>query len=137
MSDNYQNWVERVVGGRDAKPLSPNEVVKSSSGEPFGVIEFVHVSKADFSVELGKKGNFYIYHFYPSDRFMSGTKFEDALSDVLLELFKREDQVEIDWTNEMKSWAVRVSGWTDHIWGDDLAVRVIHRLDQVLTEGSV
>lgn len=137
MSDDYQNWVDRVVEGHDAKPLSPNEVIKSSAGEPFEVVKFARISKANFTVDLGKKGKYYIYHFYPSARFMTGTEFEDALSDVFLELFKREDQVEVDWVEEMKSWYVRVSGWTDHVWGDDLAERVIHRLDQVLTEGHV
>jgi hypothetical protein len=132
MTDTYQHWVERVVGGRDAKPLANGEVVKSSAGEPFGVIEFVRVKKDGFVAELGKKSNHYIYHFYPSDQYMMGTRFEDIMTDVLLELFKREDQIEVDWVPEMKAWAVRISGWTDSIWGDDMAVRAIHRLDEAL-----
>ncbi len=134
MTDTYQHWVERVVGGRDAKPLSSGEVVKSSGGEPFGVVEFARVTKDDFVAEIGKKGNYYIYHFYPSPRYMAGTIFEDIMTDVLVDLFKREDQIETDWVPEMRAWAVRVSGWTDSIWGDDLAVRAIHRLDEALKE---
>lgn len=138
MSDNYQHWVERVVGGRDSKPLNPNEIVKSSAGEPFGIVEFARIGKKNFVAEVGKKGKYYIYHFFPSESYLSfSVTFRDKMSDVLLELFKREDQIEIDWVPEMKSWAIRVSGWTDHIWGDDLALRVIERLDQALTEGQV
>ena len=149
MSDTYQHWVERIVGGRDAKPLHNGEIVKSSSGTPFGVIEFARIVKSNFVANLGKKGDKYIYHFYPLDKYhpsfngsivsqtiVNGTTFYGALSKVFLELFKREDQIEADWVPEMKAWAVRVSGWADNVWGDDLAVRAIHRLDEVLTGGS-
>ena len=132
MTDTYQNWVERVVGGRDAKPLANGEIVKSSSGEQFGVVEFAKITKTHFIAEIGKKGDTYIYHFYPSDQYAVGTLFEDTMTDVLLELFKREDQIEVDWVHEMKAWAVRISGWTNHVWGDDLAVRAIDRLDERL-----
>lgn len=136
MSDTYQHWVERVVGGRDAKPLHDGEIVKSSSGTPFGVIEFARIDKPGFVAELGKRGDKYIYHLYPADKFLSGTRFETAVSKVFLEVFKREDQIKADWVPEMRAWAVLVSGWVDSVWGDDLAVRAIHRLDETLTGGQ-
>lgn len=140
MTDTYQNWIDRVVGGGDAKPLSSGEVVKSSSGEPFGTIEFVKVKKNNFLAEVGKKGDKYIYHFFPSPMYLppdnDGSKFYQALTDTFLEVFKREDQVEAGWTAEMKSWAVRVSGWANHVWGDELALRAIDKLDELLAGGT-
>lgn len=134
MTDTYQNWMERVVGGRSAKPLSSGEIVKSSSGEPFGAVEFVQIPKTYFMSEVGKKGNTYIYHFYPAPSIdsLSGRTFFDCLSDALLEVFKRKDQIEADWVEEMQAWAVRIHGWTDHVWGDELALRAIDRLDELL-----
>ena len=134
MTDTYHHWMERVAGGRNAKPLSTGEVVKSSSAEPFVAVEFVRIPKAHFIANVGKKGNAYIYHFYPSARLLSGTTFEDTLADVFLELFKREDQIESEWVDEMKAWAVRVRGWTDHVWGDELALRAVDMLEEVLGE---
>lgn len=145
MTDTYQNWIERVIGGRNAKPLSSGEIVKSSSGEPFGVIEFVGVPKQYFVAEVGKKGDKYIYHFYPlpkhrpdirdgmmSQEPINGTTFYDAITHAFLDVFKREDQIEAEWVEEMKAWAVRVSGWTDHVWGDELATRAIERVEELL-----
>lgn len=144
MTDTYQNWIERVVGGRNAKPLSSGEIVKSSSGEPFGAIEFVRVDKIGFIAEVGKKGDTYIYHFFPAipyqpnprvdgaEMAVNGIIFSEALSGAFIEVFKREDQIEMDWVEEMKAWAVRVRGWTDHVWGDDLAIRAVHRVDELL-----
>jgi hypothetical protein len=129
MTDNYQNWMERVVGGRNAKPLTSGEVVKSSKGEPFGAVEFVKIPKQGFMAEVGKKGDTYIYHFFPA---ISDKQFYDLMSEALLEVFKREDQIEVDWADEMKAWAVRVRGWTDHVWGDELAIRAVDRLDELL-----
>jgi hypothetical protein len=148
MTDTYQDWVDRVAGGRSAKPLSSGEIVKSSSGEPFGTVEFIPVMKKWFKAEVGKKGKTYIYHFFPlpqfhpvigPDNMMSQnlvegtfTTFYDAMTRAFLEVFKREDQVEASWVEEMKAWAVRVHGWTDNVWGDELALRAIDRLDEIL-----
>lgn len=130
MTDTYQNWIERVSGGRTSKPLSSGEIVKSSSGEPFGVVEFVRVTKKDFVAEVGKRGDKYIYHFYPIN---DGHVFYHSLAKAFLEIFKREDQIEADWVEEMKSWAVRVSGWTNHVWGDELALRAIEKVQEFLS----
>ncbi len=140
MSDNYQSWVERVAGGREAKPLSTGEVVKSSAGEPFGAVEFVKVEKKGYSAEVGKKGDFYIYHFYPDATHLANPhvtpqfspKFFTALEDAFLQVFKNPEQIEAAWVEEMKSFAVRVRGWAHTVWGDDLAIRVIDVLEEKL-----
>lgn len=146
MTDTYQHWVERVVGGRNAKPLNSGEIVKSSSGEPFQAIEFVPVHKMGFFLaEVGKRGDKYIYHFYPipkyhptfrdgmrSETVVDGPLFYDSLSKAFLEIFKREDQIEADWVEEMKAWVVRVSGWANHVWGDELALRAIEKVHELL-----
>ncbi len=147
MTDTYQDWIDRVSGGRNAKPLSSGEVVTSSYGKPFGAIEFVRIAKKYFVAEVGKKGDKYIYHFFPapplqprsgysmlSEDFVAGTLtiFSTAMTNALLEIFKREDQIEVDWVEEMKAWAVRVSGWTDHVWGDELALRVVEKIQEFL-----
>ncbi len=135
MTENYQKWVDGVVQGRMAKPLNSGEIVKSSSGKQVGAIEFVMLPKTYFMSEVGKKGNAYIYHFYPSPGIEDhlGKKFYDCLSEAFLDVFKREDQIEADWVEEMQAWAVRVTGWTDNVWGDELAVRAIDKLDEILT----
>lgn len=136
MSENYQNWVERVVGGRDAKPLNSGDVVKSSAGEQFGVIEFVKIQKEKFLAEVGKKGDFYIYHFYPIEKLQNALihDFYNPMSDALVQCFKNGDQIEASWEEDMRAFAVRVRGWTTNIWGDEMALRVIDILDEKLKE---
>lgn len=137
MTDTYQSWVERVVGGRNAKPLDSGEIVKSSAGEPFGAVEFVQIYKPNFMAEVGKKGDKYIYHFYPSKKILDhgaiAKDFYEPMATTFLDVFKREDQIEADWVDEMKAWVVRVSGWTNHVWGDELALRVIEKFHELLT----
>jgi hypothetical protein len=130
VNENYQNWVERIVGGRDAKPLNPGEVIKTPSAEPFGAIEFVKVQKKNFAVEIGKKGDQYIYHFYPAEKQV--WRFKDPMSEALLEVFKNPEQIECDWVEEFQSFAVRVRGWANTVWGDELAIRAIDLLEQKL-----
>lgn len=127
----YQKWVDRVVAGRDGRPLSSGEVIKSEPAKPFGTIEFVKVVRASFATELGKKGDFYIYHFYPTNASVQETFFEH-MENALLEVFKNPEQIEAVWSEEMKSWAVKVRGFTTNIWGDDLAIKVIELLDKKL-----
>ena len=37
--------MERLAGGRDSKPLSDGDLVQTSGGEPFGVIEFAKTER--------------------------------------------------------------------------------------------
>jgi hypothetical protein len=142
MMDTYEHWVQRVVRDPTAgKPLSTGEIVKSSAGENFGVVEFMQINKPHFLAELGKKGDKYIYHFYPSEEILKRGAivhdFYEPLGSALLEIFQRGDQIEADWVEEMLAWAVRVSGWTNHIWGDELAIRAVNRFEELLQERLV
>lgn len=128
MSENYQNWIDRIAGGRDAKPLNAGEVVQAPAAEPFGVINFAKAEKKGFNVEVGKKGDVYVYHFYPTKK----EGFFEKMEESLLQVFKNPEQIEAAWVDEMKSFAVRVRGWVHTIWGDDLAIRVIDVLEEKL-----
>lgn len=134
MSDNFQNWVDRVAVDRGSKPLTEGEVVKTPPPQPFGAVEFVKVEKKGFVAEVGKKGDFYVYHFYPSD--LKNHGFFDKMEEALLQIFKNPEQIEVDWVEEFKSYAVRVRGWTSNIWGDELAVRAIDVLEEKLNVSS-
>lgn len=138
MNDTYQNWVERVIAGREAKPLTTGETVKTQ-GEPYNMIDFVRVDRSNFLAEVGKKGDRYVYHFYPIEKWMPATdttgRFEALLREAFLEVFKNLEQVETSWVDEMSSWWVQVTGWANNIWGDDLALRAIESLQQRL-EGA-
>lgn len=132
MSESFELWVERVTKSPGlVTPIKPGELVKSSSGKPFGVINFAQVKKKLFLAEIGKKSDVYYYHFYPSTE-TNPTDFYEKMSDAFIDVFKNKDQVEADWVPEMNSWAVRVTGWGNSVWGDDLALKVINLLDTML-----
>ncbi len=132
MSESFETWVERVTKTPNVVvPLKSGAKVVSSSGKSFGVVEFAKVSKKLFMVEIGKKSDVYYYHFYPSTE-VSQNDFYEKMADALLVAFKNKDQIEADWVPEMNSWAVRVTGWGNNIWGDDLAIRAINLLDTLL-----
>ncbi len=133
MTDTYQAWVERVVAGRENKPLEPNEIVKSSSGQPYNAINFVTVQKNGFKVEIGKKGADYIFHFFPKDE-ATVWQFKGPLEDAFLEVFKNPEQIEADWVEEFQSFAVRVRGFVHNVWGDELALRAVDVLEKKLGE---
>lgn len=132
MKDNYNNWVERVMGGRNGKPLSVGESVGTSADdpEPFSPIRFARLEKDLYIAEVGKKGGDYVYHFYPSDK-VKGI-FEDKMGDAFIAIFKKPEQIEAVYTEELGSWAVRARGFADTLWGDDLAIRVFDKLDSLL-----
>lgn len=132
MSESFELWVERVTKAPGAvAPIKSGDVVKSSAGKSFGAIKFVQVKKKLFLVEIGKKSDVYYYHFYPSTE-TNPTDFYEKMADAFISVFKNKDQVEADWVPEMNSWAVRVNGLGDNIWGDDLAIKVINLLDTML-----
>jgi len=119
------------MGGRQAKPLSTGETVATSADhpEPFNAVEFVRLDRPNYVAEVGKKGDDYIYHFYPKK---VDEGFEDKMGDAFLAVFNSNDQVEAGFTDELNSWAVRVRGFAHHLWGDDLAIRVLDKLDSLL-----
>lgn len=136
MSENFNAWVERLARDpQNSKPLSAGEVVKSSAGEPFGAVQFVRIDQTDFVAEVGKKGNQYVYHLYPHSD-VPQHLFQAAMSLSFEELFKEHGEVEMGWVPEMLSWSVRVLGWTNHVWGDELAIRVVERIQEKLNAAS-
>jgi hypothetical protein len=135
-NDTYQSWVQRVVGGREGKPLNEGDVVKSSAGEPFGALQFVKFEKKGFLAEVAKKGEQYIYHFYPEEKYHGAIiyRFHEPMAEAFLQVFQRPEQVESVWEEEMMAFAVRVSGFVNTVWGDDQAVRVIDVVEEKLAE---
>lgn len=136
MNESYQTWVERVIGGRDNKPLSEGEIVKSSSGQPYGPIQFVTLQKKGFKVEVGKRGNDFLYHFYPEEKHFGSMiyTFFEPLTDSLVQAFQDSDRLSAVWDEDMKSWTVLAKGFVNHVWGDELAVRAIDIFEQKLAE---
>ncbi len=131
MTENFQNWVDRVAVERESKPLTEGEIVKTPPPQPFGVVQFATIEKKDFVAQVGKKGDVYIYHFYPRSEEIIW-KFKGPLEDAFIQIFKNPQQVEVDWVEEFQSFAVKVSGWVHTVWGDELAVRVLDVLDEKL-----
>lgn len=135
--DTFESWTERVVRDKHAaKPLNDGEVVKAAAPEQYGVIDFVKLPKNLFLAEIGKKGDKYIYHFYPDLNRISQDAFFAHMEEALLQVFKNPEQIEQVWEEPMKAYAVRVTGWTKNVWGDDLAIRVVSVLDEKLSATS-
>lgn len=130
MSENFQTWADRIAV-RESKPLTEGEIVKTPPPQPFGVVNFAKAEKKGFTVEIGKKGDVYIYHFYPASEALVW-RFKGPLEEAFLQIFKNPEQIEADWVEEFQSFAVRVSGWVHTVWGDELAVRVIDVLEEKL-----
>jgi hypothetical protein len=128
MGETYQGWVERLMSGRDARPLSPNDSVTTSGGEPFETVTFNRVDRQHYVGEVGRKNTDYIYHFYPKTE---RKDFEDRMGDAFLEVFKMQDRLESAYSPELKSWAVKARMFAV-IPMDELASRVFDILDRKL-----
>lgn len=131
MNENFQNWIDRVSVDRESKPLVEGEIVKTPPPQPFGVVNFATIEKKDFTAQVGKKGEFYIFHFFPKSESVIW-KFKGPLEEAFIQIFKNPEQVEVDWVEEFQSFAVRVRGWVHTVWGDELAMRVIEVLEEKL-----
>ncbi len=130
--DTYGAWVERVAAGRDGKPLSPGELVEPGPPEPFASVEFVRVEYPLFVGEVGKRGDDYIFHFFPKTAELA--QFEEKMGDVFLAVFKNPNQVQAAFTIELGSWAVKVTGFANTVWGDDQALSIFDKLDAALAK---
>jgi hypothetical protein len=137
--ETYNAWIERAVAGREAKPLSPGEVVTPGTPRQYSPIEFVRVEKKNFVGEVGKRGDDYIFHLFPGkgwDEVPGGFAFEDIMGDVFLKVFQNPNQVEAAFTEEFGSWAIKVSGFANTVWGDDQALSIFEKLDTALSAAS-
>lgn len=132
MTDTYNNWVDRMMAGREAKPVEAGETVISAAGAPFGAIEFVRLERPKYIGEVGKKGGDYVFHFFAKEGQKFPTGFEDKMGDAFLEMFKLQDRVQSTYTEELNSWAVRAVGFANNPLADDLAIKVFDVLDKML-----
>ncbi len=134
MGDTYQDWMERMSGKLDRRPLIDGETVQSSAGTPFKMIEFVRTERARYIGEVGKKAGDYIYHFYPRNLkwFPGFAEFGDKLGDAFLEVFRLGDRIEAVYSPELDSWAVRARGFADNPMSDEIALHVFTALDNRL-----
>ena len=130
MTDTYENWVERLMAGRDGRPLEAEELITTAEPEPFSAVSFARVDRDKYVAEVGRKAEDFIYHFYPLKEVMQG--FEDKMGDAILEVFKLEDRLEASFVPEFGSWAVRARGFAASSFGENLAVKVFDVLDKRL-----
>lgn len=134
--DTYDAWIERMASGREGKPLTAGEVVSPGNPTAYSSIEFIRLSRLHYTGEVGKRGNEYIFHFFPKSPFDSSGLFEEIMGDIFLEVFKNPQQIEAAWSSELNSWAVKVTGFVNTIWGDDQALSIFDKLDKALFESD-
>ena len=135
-ADSYQSWMERMMGGREARPLETEEVIKTSAGEPFAPIEFAKTERELYHAEIGKKMGDYVYHFFPLPSHPQGpgldfpTHFEEKMGEAFLQVFQFEERIEAVFSPELHSWAVRAKGFATNPMSDELALSLFSVLDQ-------
>ena len=132
ISDSYQSWMERVMGGRPSKPAEEGDIVQTSSGEPFGVIEFAKSERPKYLGEVGKRLDDYVFHFFPLSGSEFPKDFEAKMSEAFLDVFQFEERVQAVFSTELNSWAVRAVGFAINPLSDNLALRIFPTLDQKL-----
>lgn len=128
-TDTYDDWMSRVLGEREGLPLRPDDVVRSSSGEPFKPLEFLRVEGSKFIGEIATKNNDFIYHFYLKEPVED---FDEKLASVFLQIFKYEDRLRAEYAEEVKSWAVKAVGFAANPLSDVMALSIFHALDKKL-----
>lgn len=136
--DTYGAWVERMAAGREAKPLNTDKetVVSLEGAKPFSTMEFLRLDRPHYVGEVGKRHSDYIFHFFPKDSYLINEdlqhQFEEKMGDIFLAVFDNPNQVQAVWTSELKSWAVKVFGFANTVWGDERALSVFDKLDKAL-----
>ncbi len=130
--DNYQSWMERVAGGRTARPLAEGETVQSSGGTPVEPIEFVRMPRKKYLGEVGRKKDDLVFHFFPLGDGQFPDDFEGKMAEAFLEVFKLEDRVEASYVPELHSWAARARGFAHTTGNDKLVLQLFALLDQKL-----
>lgn len=134
--DTYDAWIDRMASGREGKPLTAGEIVSPGDPTAYSSIEFLQLPRHHYTGEVGKRGGAYIFHFFPKAPFDTTDVFEEIMGDVFLEVFKNPQQIEAAWSSELKSWAVKVTGFVNTIWGDDQALSIFDKLDKALLESK-
>ena len=127
--DTYDAWVERMAAQREGKPLNAGEMVEPGKPQAYSAVEFLRLDRPHYIGEVGRRGEDYIFHFFPKSEM---PHFEEKMGDIFLAVFKNPHQIQAAWTEEVKSWAVKVSGFVNTVWGDDQALSVFDKLDAAL-----
>lgn len=114
------------------------ETLQKKGGEPFKPLEFYRTERALYIGEAGIKDKDLVFHFfaYPQTGFPGSLKtkkpFDDVMGDAFEKVFKHLDRVEAAYSDELKSWAVRVRGYADSIGVEMLRDRLFQTLDELL-----
>ncbi len=100
-------------------------------------VEFTKVVRSQYLAEVGKKGNDIIFHFFTSGETFprseaTQTAFEDVMGDAFIEVFRLPDRLQAAFTEELRSWAVRVIGFADNPAANMLAGNLFDALDRRL-----
>lgn len=132
ISDSYESWISRVMGGRSGRPTAPGELVRSSEGAPFDTIEFARLEREKYVGEVGKKLGDYVYHFFPAAGQQFPKGFGDRMAEAFVAVFQFEERLEAAFSESLNSWAVRAKGFAVNPLADDMALSIFPALDKLL-----
>jgi hypothetical protein len=99
------------------------------------IIEFAKVGRQCYLAEVGKKGSDIIFHFFPHGDVLPSSEvahipFDEVMGDAFLDIFKFPERLEAAFSEELKSWAVRVIGYADNPAANTLCWNLLDNLDQ-------
>ncbi len=127
--NSYNNWIKKIVSGESGESLTSGTFYTPGDPQDYKPITFHTLDREWYVGEVAKKGNDYIYHFYPKG---DHRLFEQKMEDTFLFVFKNANQVQSAWSDELNSWAVKVTGFGNTIWGDTQAESIFSILDNAL-----
>ncbi len=113
--------------------------LRDQGSEPFKPVRFYSTQRARYVGEVGRRENDLIFHFFalPNLAFpisdQSQKSFDDVMGDAFIEVFRYEDRVEAAYSDELKSWAVKVRGYGSNLAAPELCDRLFEALDRRLT----
>lgn len=113
--------------------------LQKQGGEPFDTINFRRTERDMYAGEVGRKGNDLIFHFfaYPQTGFPGSFRtkkgWEETMAAAFENVFKHLDKIEAVFTDELRSWAVKVRGYGDNPAADQLCEKLFKNLDDLLS----
>jgi hypothetical protein len=96
----------------------------------FGIITFSPFTRPLYTGEVGVVNDDVIFHFFPIGEFPKN--FEDIMGDAFIETFKFEERLQAAYAEELKSWAVKVTGYADNPNINMLCIKLLDVLDKKL-----
>lgn len=132
-------WVDEMknkLASQGMKDADISEAVESlrqieKGPQPYNVITFARTERPKYVAEVAKKGEDFIYHFWP-DKALDFTQFENLMGDAFLEVFKFPERCASEYIPELESFAVKVSGVSANPFIDGLLPEVFKVLDERL-----